>query len=289
VIVPTFIITLNWADAVSQAHNLDAQLSQIEAKSSEGFQFAIDLQVQIHIPDTQAPYVISMVGSVPNLVNEVLQAAVGNHFRNKLQSMPAVKFISSREEVQQGAFDYVKAELAKYRVETRGVYIQAVALPEQLVEVLTQREIANQEVATYQMQKAAQDQRIETEKAKGTADMQADLAKSQVGVDIQTNRAAARKMEAAGEATYIEQTGAAQGAQVRSVGLARAEAYERQVAALGASGTALVNSVEALSRSTVPFMPNTLVMGGGGTVDGLLALMMRQVDANLSLRPPAGA
>src|SRR6516164_4113642 len=112
VIVPTFIITLNWADVVSQAHNLDAQLKQIEAKSSEGFHFAIDLQVQIHIPDTQAPYVISMVGSVANLVNEVLQAAVGNHFRNKLQSMPAVSFIATREAVQQGAFEYVREELA---------------------------------------------------------------------------------------------------------------------------------------------------------------------------------
>jgi hypothetical protein len=288
VIVPTFIITLNWADAVSQAHNLDAQLSQIEAKSSEGFQFAIDLQVQIHIPDTQAPYVISMVGSVPNLVNEVLQAAVGNHFRNKLQSMPAVKFIGSREEVQQGAFEYVKAELAKYRVETRGVYIQAVALPEQLVQVLTQREIANQEIATYQMQKAAQDQRIETEKAKGTADMQADLAKSQVGVNIQTNRTASRKMEAEGEATFIEQTGTAQGAQVRSVGLARAEAYERQVKALGESATALVNAVEALSKSNVPFVPSTLVMGGngGGAIEGLMALMMRQIGSGNGSQKP---
>jgi hypothetical protein len=291
VIVPTFIITLNWADVVSQAHNLDAQLKQIEAKSSEGFHFAIDLQVQIHIPDTQAPYVISMVGSVPNLVNEVLQAAVGNHFRNKLQSMPAVSFIATREAVQQGAFEYVKTELAKYRVETRGVYIQAVVLPEQLVEVLTQREIANQEVATYKMQKAAQDQRIETEKAKGTADMQADLAKSQVGVDIQSNRTAARKMEAQGEATFIEQTGTAQGAQVRSVGLARAEAYQRQVAALGPNATAVVNALEALSKSTVPFMPNTLVMGGdgGGTLGGVMALLMRQIDAGLgpkSGQPP---
>jgi hypothetical protein len=227
-----------------------------------------------------------MVGSVPNLVNEVLQAAVGNHFRNKLQSMPAVKFIGSREEVQQGAFEYVKEELGKYRVETRGVYIQAVVLPQQLVQVLTQREIANQEIATYQMQKAAQDQRIETEKAKGTADMQADLAKSQVGVNIQTNRTASRKMEAEGEATYIEQTGTAQGAQVRSVGLARAEAYERQVKALGESATALVNAVEALSKSNVPFVPSTLVMGnnGGGTLDGLMALMMRQVGANLPPR-----
>jgi len=287
VIVPTFIITLNWADVVSQAHNLDAQLKQIEAKSSEGFHFAIDLQVQIHIPDTQAPYVISMVGSVANLVNEVLQAAVGNHFRNKLQSMPAVSFIATREAVQQGAFEYVKTELAKYRVETRGVYIQAVVLPEQLVEVLTEREIANQEVATYKMQKSAQDQRIETEKAKGTADMQADLAKSQVGVDIQNNRTAARKMEAQGEATFIEQTGAAQGAQVRSVGLARAEAYERQVAALGPNATAVVNALEALSKSNVPFVPNTLVMSGdgSGTLGGVLALLMRQIDAGLAPKP----
>jgi SPFH domain / Band 7 family len=288
VIVPTFIITLNWADVVSQAHNLDAQLKQIEAKSSEGFHFAIDLQVQIHIPDTQAPYVISMVGSVANLVNEVLQAAVGNHFRNKLQGMPAVSFIATREAVQKGAFEYVKEELAKYRVETRGVYIQAVVLPEQLVDVLTEREIANQQIATYKMQKSAQDQRTETEKAKGTADMQADLAKSQVGVDIQTNRTAARKMEAQGEATYIEETGAAQGAQVKSVGLARAEAYERQVAALGANATALVNAVEALSKSNVPFMPNTLVMGGSdgtGSLGGVLALLMRQIDAGLAPKP----
>ncbi len=284
VIVPTFIITLNWADVVSQAHNLDAQLKQIEAKSSEGFHFAIDLQVQIHIPDTQAPYVISMVGSVANLVNEVLQAAVGNHFRNKLQSMPAVKFIATRDVVQQGAFEYVREELAKYRVETRGVYIQAVVLPEQLVDVLTEREIANQEVETYKMQKAAQDQRTETEKSKGTADMQADLAKSQVGVDIQNNRTAARKMEAQGEAAFIEQTGAAQGAQVRAVGLARAEAYARQVAALGPNATALVNAVEALSKSSVPFMPNTLVMGGAdgsGSLAGVMALLMRQIDAGL--------
>ena len=290
VIVPTFIITLNWADVVSQAHNLDAQLSQIEAKSSEGFAFAIDLQVQIHIPDTQAPYVISMVGSVPNLVNEVLQAAVGNHFRNKLQSMPAVQFINSRESVQKGAFEYVKEELAKYRVETRGVYIQAVVLPQQLVEVLTQREIANQEIATYKMQRSAQDQRTETEKAKGTADMQADLAKSQVGVEIQNNRTAARKMEAQGEATFIEQTGAAQGAQVRSIGLARAEAYERQVAALGQGATALVNAVDAVSKSNVPFMPNTLVMGGadgGGVLTGLLALLMKQVDSGLAEKTAA--
>ncbi len=51
-IVPTAILNLNWADASSQAHNLDQNLKQIVAKSREGFVFRIDLQVQIHIPDT---------------------------------------------------------------------------------------------------------------------------------------------------------------------------------------------------------------------------------------------
>jgi hypothetical protein len=55
------------------------------------------------------------------------------------------------------------------------------------------------------------------------------------------------------------------------------------VKALGESATALVNAVEALSKSNVPFVPSTLVMGGNGgsgALDGLMALMMRQVAAS---------
>ncbi len=110
-IVPTFILTLNWAEATSAAHNLDRDLKQIVAKSKEGFVFNIDLQVQIHVPDTEAPKVISIVGSMFNLVNEVLQAAVGNHFRDKLQSMPAIDFIEKRQDVQQLAQNHISAKL----------------------------------------------------------------------------------------------------------------------------------------------------------------------------------
>ena len=51
-IVPTFILTLNWADATSTAHNLDKDLKQIVAKSKEGFVFNLDLQVQNFDPVT---------------------------------------------------------------------------------------------------------------------------------------------------------------------------------------------------------------------------------------------
>lgn len=275
-IVPTSILTLNWAEASSEAHNLDRQLKQIVAKSKEGFVFSIDLQVQIHVPDTRAPRVISMVGSMENLVNEVLQAAVGNHFRDKLQSMQAVQFIEMRQAIQAQAHSHVNEKLNEYQVETKGVYIQDVIFPDDMVRVLTMREIARQEIETYQKQKDAEMQRIEMEQAKGTANMQSELAKSRVGVDIDKNNADARKAEGLGEATYIRETGAARGAEVEAVGMARAKAYREQVQALGQTPTALVNAIDSLSGSGVDFVPQILVLGGNqGSFDGLMAQLMK--------------
>jgi hypothetical protein len=275
-IVPTAILTLNWAEAVSQAHKLDKDLKQIVAKSREGFIFNIDLQVQIHVADTKAPKVISIVGTMANLVNEVLQSAVGNHFRDKIQSMPAIRFIETRQAVQEEAYRYIQQKLEEYQVETRGVYIQDVVLPEALVKVLTQREIAHQEIETFQKQEASQNQRIQTEKSKGTADMQAELARAQVGIGIKTNNAEARKQEADGEATFIRETGKARGAEVEAVGMARAKAYELQVKALGEIPTMVVNIITALAEKNVRFVPDILVAGGGGggALEGLAATLM---------------
>ncbi|MEZ5256134.1 MAG: SPFH domain-containing protein [Ilumatobacteraceae bacterium] len=167
--------------------------SPIEGKSREGFVFRIDLQVQIHVPDTRAPKVISMVGTMQNLVNEVLQSAVGNHFRNTLQGLEAVRFIETRDEVQRTAFEAIAGYLSAYEVETRGVYIQDVEFPAELVQVLTQREIAKQEKATFNEQREAQTARIEVEKARGTAEMQGQLASSQVSISIRQNEADARR------------------------------------------------------------------------------------------------
>src|SRR5216684_80775 len=289
--VPTFILTLNWADASSVAHNLDAQLSPIEGKSREGFIFTIDLQVQIHVPDTKAPKVISMVGSMQNLVNEVLQAAVGNHFRNTLQALEAVRFIETRDSVQAAAMEAISRYLAAYEVETRGVYIQDVTFPEELVGVLTRREIANQEKATYAQQKDAQTIRIDLEKARGTADMQAALAQAQVSVDINRARADARKAEADGEAAFVELTGAAEGSRRRAIGLgdaaatqalglARAKGYEAQTRSLGAGPTAAVAIANAVSEGKITVVPEVLVTGGGGAVEGLAATFMRALNGD---------
>ncbi len=274
-IVPTSILTLNWAEETSKAHELDKDLKSISAKSREGFVFDMDLQVQIHIADVKAPKVISIVGTMQNLVSEVLQAAVGNHFRDRMQALPAIKFIETRQQVQEDAYEHIKSKLEEYEVETKGVYIQDVVLPAQLVTVLTQREIANQEIETYKKQREAQDQRVQTEASKGTADMQAELAKSKVGIDIKKNNAEARKAEADGEASYIKQTGEAEGQKIEAIGMANAEAYKAQVEALGQTQTAIVNAIKSLAEKNIKIVPDILVTGStGGSAEGLVATVL---------------
>jgi uncharacterized membrane protein YqiK len=297
-VVPTSILTLNWAAASSQAHSLDARLEPIVGKSREGFVFTIDLQVQIHVSDTRAPKVISMVGTMHNLVNEVLQSAVGNHFRNTLQSLEAIRFIETRPEVQQSAFEAITHYLGSYQVETKGVYIQDVVFPPEMVEVLTRREIANQQRATYEEQQRAETARVEMEKARGTADMQAELAAAQVSVEISGNQARALEAKAGGEAAYVRLTGKASADKVeamgmaeakaaQALGLARATGFRAQREAIGELPTALVAIAGAISEGNVDIMPDVLVTGGGSSIDGLAAAIMRTLGNGNGLRPRA--
>jgi uncharacterized membrane protein YqiK len=288
-IVPTSILTLNWSHITSEAHSLDARLSPIDAKSKEAFAFSIDLQVQIHVPDTRAPKVISMVGTMQNLVNEVLQSAVGNYFRNKLQTLGATEFIEKRDDVQSAAEQYIQSYLSRYEVETRGVYIQDVVFPADLVEVLTSREIAAQERATFAQQREAQEARVSLEQQRGVADMQSALAQANVSVDIETSRAQAARARADGEAAVITITGAAEATRTRAVGeanaaaeealgIARAKGFDAQRHAIGAEETALVAALREVSGGHIKIVPDIQVGGDSGIIGGLGALMMRALQ-----------
>ena len=157
--------------------------------------------------------------------------------------------------------------------------------------MLTKREIANQEKATYAEQQRAEVVRIETEKARGTADMQAQLAQSAVGVEIKNNDADARAAQARGEAAYVEMTGKAEAAKIEAIGLAegkatealglgRAAGFQAQTEAIGQTATALVAVANAVAEGKITVVPEVLVAGGGGAIEGLAATLMRTLGTN---------
>jgi len=171
--------------------------------------------------------------------------------------------------------------LQQYHVETKGVLIQDVVFPSQLVQVLTQREIANQEVLTYQKQRDAQIQRIEMEQQTGVANRQQELATARIGVEIKQKNAEARKAEADGEAVYLEKTNAAEG-------IGRAEGYKKQIEALGPEGTTLVNIISALADKKLKFVPEVVVGDNGSTssLSGLLGILTGKYASELATKKP---
>jgi len=243
------------------------------------------------VPDTRAPKVISMVGTMQNLVNEVLQSAVGNYFRNKLQTLGATEFIEKRDEVQNAAEMYIQQYLSRYEVETRGVYIQDVVFPADLVQVLTSREIAAQERATFGQQREAQEARVSLEQQRGVADMQAQLAQANVSIDIEKARAEAARARAEGEAAVITTTGLAEATRTQAIGeasaaaeqalgLARAKGFEAQRNAIGPDQTALVAALREVGSGHVKIVPDVQVGGDSGVLGGLGALLMRNLAGN---------
>jgi len=171
------------------------------------------------------------------------------------------------------------------------------------VVVLTQREIANQEKETLAEQERAQIARIQTEKARGTADMQAQLATSAVGIAIRDNEAQAREAQGRGEAAYVELTGRAEATKTEAIGLAEAKAtealglaraagFEAQTQALGQGATALVAVANAVADGHITVVPDVLVTGGGGggALEGLAATLMRTLgNAGSNGRTPKPA
>jgi uncharacterized membrane protein YqiK len=234
-----------------------------------------------------------------NLVNEVLHSAVGNYFRNKLQTLGATEFIEKRDEVQHAAEAYIRQYLSRYEVETRGVYIQDVIFPADLVQVLTSREIAAQERATFAQQQAAQEARVSLEQQRGVADMQAQLAQANVSIDIEKANAQAARARAHGQADVITTTGGAEATRTRAIGeaeaaaeqalgLARAKGFDAQRQAIGAAQTALVAALREVASGDVKIVPDIQVgVDGGGVIGGLGALLMRSLADGSDARRPA--
>ena len=188
-------------------------------------------------------------------------------------------------------------------METKGVYIQNVNFPAEMVEVLTEREIAKQERATFEEQQRAQTARIETEKARGTADMQGQLASSEVSISINSNRADAREAEARGEAAFVRTTGEAEATRIQAIGLAeakaaealglaKAEGFQAQQRALGAAATAIVAVANAVAEGNIKVVPDVLVAGsngGSGSIEGLAAALIKMVQGRKAADERAAA
>ena len=296
-IVPTTNLVLNWANARTESHNLDKNLSTITVRSKDGFTFNLDVSQIIHIPATEAPKVIARFGSVQNLVSQVLEPTIGNYFRNSAQDQDVISFLSTRQERQNDAKVKISAVLEEYNVKAVDTLIGDITPPEALMKTLTDRKIAQEQETTYGTQMNAQKVRQKLASETALADMQGEIMNATQSVVIAERKAeatvkesegrkkssilnaegdaTATKTKAEAEAFRIEQTGKAEATKIESIGKATAEAYDKQVHAMGQENFGKLKVMEMIGTNGVKIIPEILITGdsgNGGGINGLVGV-----------------
>lgn len=299
-IVPTTQILLNWADNRSSAHELDSNLKTITLRTADAFNVNMDVSVIIHIPMKNAPKVIANLGSVKNMISQVLEPAISSHFRNAAQYIKALDLYTKRKELQDKAKEHIDTVLKVHHIDSKDTLIADVVLPSELTKPVTDRQIAEQQKTTYITQKEAQDEKRALENATAQAAMQPKVVESERNVEIQKNmaegkvreaeglkksqilnaegsseaaklvasgKAAATKINADADSEAILKVGNAEAAVTLAKGTSNAQAYKLEVDAMGKDIFGQIRVIDKIASSNLKLIPENLVIGGSGGND----------------------
>ncbi len=300
-LVPTTNIVLNWASSRSEAHKLDEKLSTISVRSADGFTFNLDVSQIINIGATKAPWVISRVGSVRNLVNQVLEPIIGNYFRNSAQAYTILDFLSNRADRQKEAREHITQAVQEYDVQSVDTLIGDITPPEMLMATLTTRKVAEEQRKTYTVQMEAQKTRQALEAETALAEKQKELVNEQQNIAIAERKAqavirvaegessaaakraegeaSAKRRVGEAEADVVAMKGLKEAEAVEAIGLARARAYDEGRKAMG-ENYALLQIFTILAEKGMRLVPDVLAQGGGAgssAADALLAVLAKQM------------
>ena len=294
-LIPTTQVVLSWANAESDANAYDKNLSTITLHTADAFDVKMDVQVMFHIPMHKASAVVADLGSMTDMISQVLEPLVSSYFRNAAQTINALDLYTQRAQLAKSAKEQISSVLAHYHIESRDVMITDVLLPKEVTDPVNKAAIAKQEKEQYKSEQEAQEARKQLEFTTKQADMQQALVESERGIDIAENNAKAAiktaegeknaavlaaegraktvtieadarahkvKTEGDAEADIIERKGKAEGAAIEAKGTAQAKAYELSQKALGAD-YARLQIIEAIAKNGLKIIPENILIGGG--------------------------
>ncbi len=294
-IIPTTNLTIDWAEESGTAPDDDgaggntnasggirrAQLfNPLAVISREGFEMRVGVKVVIRVRPEQAPLMVAKIGSIENLIDHVVHPMIDSSFRNQASSSEAMNFMQDRADEQAKAEARTREELEKYHVECVSVLISQIILPQELMEIHTRRVIAAQQQDMFVEQQKSEEKRIDTENTRAKADKQPELVAAQISVQVAEQTKQRTILEAEGRARGIEVEGEAEGTRILAIGTATAEAYEKQVAAVGQANLAGIEVTKSIAGAGLKITPEINIAGGdngGGNIfSAFIAQLMSQ-------------
>ncbi|MFO0585590.1 MAG: SPFH domain-containing protein [Anaeromyxobacter sp.] len=329
--VPTTNFILKWVKGQTGAHRYDENLSEVLLITKDAFEPTLPLSVVVHIDYRKAPLVIQQFGDVKRLVEQTLDPMVSAYFKNVGQTRTLIELIQDRSEIQRHSSEEMKSKFAQYNLELKEVLIGTPSSQpndraiEQILMQLRSRQIAVEQVDTYNRQQGAAVKERELREAEARAKQQTALTESELSIQIQGNQGKAEYQRSVQQAAQIRALAEAEADKVRAmgqgeaqrvkamaeaeaekaarVGVAQALAIEEQVRAYGGPQLQLTQQVmnrfaEAIQVAGVDVVPRVLIGGGAGggqaggsgngsVFEALLAVLLSERTGALTQGAPA--
>ena len=293
VAVPTTNIILKWIKSEVGSHNLDENLSEVSLITKDAFEPSLPLSVVIHIDYQKAPLVVQRFGDVKKLVEQTLDPMVSAYFKNIGQTRTLIQLIHDRNEIQDLSSQEMKAKFLHYNLELEEVLIgtpTTVGSDKNMEVILNQlraRQIAIEQIETFQRQQDAAAKERELREAQARTEQQRNITESELSITVLSNQGKADYMKALQQAAQIRALADAEAEKIARVGIAQAIATEEQVAAYGGPQYQVTQQVmnrfaEAVQQSRVDVVPRVVVGGsksdggasGSSIMEGLLTLLL---------------
>ncbi len=274
IIVPTTNIILKWIHNQVGSHKLDENLSEVSLITKDAFEPSLPLSVVIHIDYQKAPLVIQRFGDVKKLVEQTLDPMVSAYFKNVGQMRTLIQLIQERNDIQRISSQEMKDKFNHYNLELEEVLIGTPTTTgedkqiEIILNQLRSRQIAVEQIETYDRQQTAASKERELREAQARAEQQRNITESELSITVQSNQGKAEYQRAVQQAAQIAHLAEAESERIARTGIAQAIATEEQVAAYGGPQFQVTQQVmnrfaEAVQQSRVDVVPRVVVSGGG--------------------------
>jgi len=316
IMVPTTNFILKWTRGETGSHKYDENLSEVALITKDAFEPSLPLSVVVHIDYRKAPLVIQRFGDIKKLVEQTLDPMVSAYFKNIGQTRTLIQLIQERSDIQQIAGQQMKEKFGQYNLELQEVLIgtPTSGAPggqiEQILLQLRSRQIATEQVETYNRQQMAAVKERELREAEARAKQQTNITESELSIVVQANNGKADVARAQQEAVKIQTIAGAEANRITvlgqgeagkvlalagadaqraaRVGVAQALAIEEQVRAYGGPRFQLTQMVmnrfsEAIQASGVDVVPRVVVGGGHDGNGGGSAVTGNVMQALLTL------
>jgi uncharacterized membrane protein YqiK len=332
IMVPTTNFILKWNREESGSHRFDENLAEVSLITKDAFEPSLPLSVVVHIDYRKAPLVVQRFGDIKRLVEQTLDPMVSAYFKNVGQTRTLIQLLQDRSDIQQIAGQQMKAKFDQYNLELQEVLIgtptpgKGGGQIEQILIQLRSRQIAQEQIETYNRQEMAAVKERELREAEARAKQQTNITESELAITVQTNQGKADLARAQQQASQIQALAQAESEKIRflgegeakkiqalaqaeaeraaRVGIAQAMAIEEQVRAYGGPRFQLTQQVmnrfaEAVEQAHIDVVPKILIGGGangngagsgtmgtGNVLEGLLAILLSE---KIGIDPTAGS